>query len=69
VPWRRADRGLRARGQRRRLDEPDRDGGANGGSFSATLNAKGPAVFVVQSAGDSGRIGEGTPALVVKVTK
>jgi photosystem II stability/assembly factor-like uncharacterized protein len=43
--------------------------GANGGSFSATFNVKGPAVFVAQWAGDSGRIGEGTPPLVVKVTK
>jgi photosystem II stability/assembly factor-like uncharacterized protein len=43
--------------------------GANGGSFSATFNVKGAAVFVAQWAGDSGRIGEGTRALVVKVTK
>ncbi len=43
--------------------------GANGGSFSATFNVHGPAVFVGQWAGDSGRIGEGTAPLVVKVTK
>jgi hypothetical protein len=43
--------------------------GANGGSFSATFNVKGPAVFVAQWAGDSGRTGEGTAPLVVRVTK
>lgn len=43
--------------------------GANGGSFSATFNVKNSAVFVAQWAGDSGRIGEGTAPLVVKVTK
>ena len=43
--------------------------GANGGSFSATFTIKNPAVFVAQWAGDSGRIGEGTPPLLVKVTK
>lgn len=43
--------------------------GANGGSFSATFKIKGPAVFVAQWSGDSGRIGEGTAPLVVKVTK
>jgi photosystem II stability/assembly factor-like uncharacterized protein len=42
--------------------------GANGGSFSATFNIHGPAVFVAQWAGDSGRNGAGTPALLVKVT-
>ncbi|MDQ1725136.1 MAG: hypothetical protein QOG52_2164 [Frankiaceae bacterium] len=42
--------------------------GANGGSFSATFNVKGPAVFVAQWAGDSGRIGEGTAPLVVRLT-
>jgi photosystem II stability/assembly factor-like uncharacterized protein len=43
--------------------------GANGGSFSATFNVRGPAVFVAQWAGDSGRIGEGTAPLVVNVTR
>jgi photosystem II stability/assembly factor-like uncharacterized protein len=43
--------------------------GANGGSFSATFTVKNAAVFVAQWAGDSGRIGEGTPPLLVKVTK
>ncbi|HTN25265.1 MAG TPA: YCF48-related protein [Solirubrobacteraceae bacterium] len=43
--------------------------GANGGSFSATFNVKNAAVFVAQWAGDSGRIGEGTPPLLVTVTK
>jgi hypothetical protein len=43
--------------------------GANGGSFSATFNVKNAAVFVAQWAGDSGRIGEGTPPLLVKLTK
>ena len=43
--------------------------GANGGSFSATFNVKGPAVFVAQWAGDSGRAGQGTAPLVVRVTK
>jgi len=43
--------------------------GANGGSFSATFNVKGPAVFVAQWAGDSGRTGAGTAPLVVTVTK
>jgi photosystem II stability/assembly factor-like uncharacterized protein len=43
--------------------------GANGGSFSATFTVSGAAVFVAQWAGDSGRIGEGTPALVVKLAK
>jgi hypothetical protein len=42
--------------------------GANGGSFSATFNVQNAAVFVAQWAGDSGRIGEGTAPLVVKVT-
>jgi hypothetical protein len=41
--------------------------GANGGSFSASFTIKGPAVFVAQWAGDSGRTGEGTPPLVVNV--
>jgi hypothetical protein len=41
--------------------------GANGGSFSATFTVRGTAVFVAQWAGDSGRIGEGTAPLVVKV--
>jgi len=43
--------------------------GANGGSFSATFAIKGPSVFVAQWAGDSGRIGQGTAPLVVKVTR
>ncbi len=43
--------------------------GANGGSFSATFNVKGPAVFVAQWAGDSGRVGEGTAPLVVRVKR
>ncbi len=43
--------------------------GANGGSFSATFNVKGSAVFVAQWAGDSGRVGEGTAPLVVRVKR
>jgi photosystem II stability/assembly factor-like uncharacterized protein len=43
--------------------------GANGGSFSATFNVHGPAVFVAQWAGDSGRNGAATPPLLVKVAK
>ncbi|MDT7713535.1 MAG: hypothetical protein QOG46_2361 [Pseudonocardiales bacterium] len=43
--------------------------GANGGSFSATFNVNGAAVFVAQWAGDSGRTGVGTAPLVVKLTK
>jgi hypothetical protein len=43
--------------------------GANGGSFSATFNIRSPSVFVAQWAGDSGRIGEGTAPLVVRITK
>jgi hypothetical protein len=41
--------------------------GANGGSFSATFTVRSTAVFVAQWAGDSGRLGEGTAPLVVKV--
>jgi photosystem II stability/assembly factor-like uncharacterized protein len=41
--------------------------GANGGSFSATFTVRSTAAFVAQWAGDSGRIGEGTAPLVVKV--
>jgi photosystem II stability/assembly factor-like uncharacterized protein len=41
--------------------------GANGGSFSATFTVRSTAVFVAQWAGDSGRIGEGTAPLVVKL--
>ena len=43
--------------------------GANGGSFSAAFNVKGAAVFVAQWAGDSGRVGEGTAPLVVRVKR
>jgi hypothetical protein len=41
--------------------------GANGGSFSAQLTIKGPTAVVAQWAGDSGRAGAGTGALVVRV--
>ena len=41
--------------------------GANGGSFSAQVRVKGPTAFVAQWAGDSGRAGAGTGALVVRV--
>jgi photosystem II stability/assembly factor-like uncharacterized protein len=41
--------------------------GANGGSFSAQLAIKGPAAVVAQWAGDSGRAGAATPALVLRV--
>ena len=43
--------------------------GANGGLFPATFNIKDAAVFVAQWAGDSGRIGESTAPLLVKLTK
>ena len=43
--------------------------GANGGSFSATFKVSKPATFVAQWAGDSGRNGAGTAALIVKVTR
>jgi photosystem II stability/assembly factor-like uncharacterized protein len=42
--------------------------GANGGSFSATFTITSSSVFVAQWAGDSGRNGAGTSALLVKVT-
>lgn len=41
--------------------------GANGGSFSTRFTIRGTEVFVAQWAGDSGRSGAGTPALVVRV--
>jgi len=41
--------------------------GANGGSFSTQLTIKGPTAVVAQWAGDSGRAGAGTGALVLRV--
>jgi photosystem II stability/assembly factor-like uncharacterized protein len=41
--------------------------GVNGGSFSARFRITGPEAFVAQWAGDSGRAGAASPALIVKV--
>jgi hypothetical protein len=41
--------------------------GVNGGSFSARFRITGPEAFVAQWAGDSGRAGAASPALIVRV--
>jgi photosystem II stability/assembly factor-like uncharacterized protein len=41
--------------------------GVNGGSFSARFRIAGPEAFVAQWAGDSGRAGAASPALIVRV--
>ena len=42
--------------------------GANGGSFATTWHISGSSLFVAQWSGDSGRPGQGSQVLTVKVT-